>query len=338
LIVPSRHHHLDACGRVSFGQKCWRVVGFHRPHSTTSLQRFETNKPFAYYEILGIKKDAKQSDIKEAYFKLAKIYHPDVNSDEDAREIFDKITEAYTTLIDLTQRYFYDQHGVSCEELKKKGSHSTIFDWQPKYSIYRDESREDGETTELEDWFKAQGHVRDVPRISLRQRLKNAYVEFRWGLAYYDFPWEFKWFGAGLLLWALILFIIHQSLTYGFHNVSYRKPIPIYLKWENDDIYDILWYTGVRKNKSDTSKRSGSSFPVTSKGKKPRSEMAIAGMHHMPKRQNYKSEYSHTIYSNTRSRVKSKNKERHQQRKLEALEAKKDIKPKKKISDGFSVE
>ena len=66
--------------------------------------------------------------------------------------------------------------------------------------------------------------------------------------------------------------------------------------------------------------------------------MAIAGMHHMPKRQNYKSEYSHTIYSNTRSRVKSKNKERHQQRKMEALEAKKDIKPKKKINDGFSVE
>ena len=58
----------------------------------------------------------------------------------------------------------------------------------------------------------------------------------------------------------------------------------------------------------------------------------------MPKRQNYKSEYSHTIYSNTRSRVKSKNKERHQQRKMEALEAKKDIKPKKKLNDGFSVE
>merc|ERR1711879_426379 len=115
-------------------------------------------------------------------------------------------------------------------------------------------------------------------------------------------------FAAGLLVWALILLILHQCLTYGFHNVSYRKPIPIYLKWENDDIYDILWYTGVRKNKSDTSKRSGPSFPITSKGKKPRSEMAIAGLHHMPKRENYKSEYSHTIYSNTRSRVKSKNK------------------------------
>ena len=72
-------------------------------------------------------------------------------------------------------------------------------------------------------------------------------------------------------------------------------------------------------------------------GKKPRSEMAIAGLHHMPKREDYKSEYSHTIYSNTRSRVKSKNKERHQKRKKEASEAKKDVKTKKKINDGFSV-
>ena len=58
----------------------------------------------------------------------------------------------------------------------------------------------------------------------------------------------------------------------------------------------------------------------------------------MPKREDYKSEYSHTIYSNTRSRVKSKNKKRHQKRKMEALEAKKDVKIKKKINDGFSVE
>ena len=66
--------------------------------------------------------------------------------------------------------------------------------------------------------------------------------------------------------------------------------------------------------------------------------MAIAGLHHMPKRENYKSEYSHTIYSNTRSRVKSKNKETHQKRKMEAQESKKDVKHKKKLNDGFSVE
>merc|ERR1719195_2290582 len=77
------------------------------------------------------------------------------------------------------------------------------------------------------------------------------------------------------------------------------------------------------KNKSDKTKRSGPSFPVSSRGKRPRSEMEIGGMHHMPKRENYKSEYSHTIYSNTRNRVKSKNKELHQRRKEEALKRKK---------------
>ena len=266
VILPSSrslHHHL----RLSFARPLCLTGGSFRPHSTSSLERFDTSQPFAYYELLGIKRDAKQSDVKEAYFKLVKIYHPDVNNEEGARETFDKITEAYTTLIDLTQRYFYDQHGVACEELKKKGSHSTIFDWVPKYSIYEHESRVDGETTELEDWFQAQGHVRDEPRISLRQRMKNAYVEFRYGLAYYNFPWEWKWFAAGLTLWAVILLVILKSLNYGFSNISYRKPVPLYLKWENDDIYDILWYSGVRKNKSDKSKRSGPSFPVSSRGK-----------------------------------------------------------------------
>ena len=270
LIVPSNssgqlllHHHV----RFSFGQPQGFSRGSFRLHSTSSLDRFDTTQPFAYYELLGIKRDAKQSEVKEAYFKLVKIYHPDVNNEDGAREIFDKITEAYTTLIDLTQRYFYDQHGVACLELKKRGSHSTIFDWVPKYSIYEHESRVDGETTELEDWFTAQGHVRDEPRLSLRQIMKNAYVEFRYGLAYYDFPWEWKWFIAGLAAWAVILIVTLKSLEYGFSKVSYRKPVPLYLKWENDDIYDILWYAGVRKNKSDTSKRSGPSFPITSKGR-----------------------------------------------------------------------
>ena len=60
----------------------------------------------------------------------------------------------------------------------------------------------------------------------------------------------------------------------------------------------------------------------------------------MPKRKNYKSEYSHTIYSNTRNRVKSKNKKRHQERKEESLRKQKNLSEKtekKKISDGFNV-
>eukprot|EP00092_Neocalanus_flemingeri_P018117 GFUD01019608.1.p1 GENE.GFUD01019608.1~~GFUD01019608.1.p1 ORF type:complete len:364 (+),score=90.61 GFUD01019608.1:44-1135(+) len=309
--------------------------------------KFDTTEPFAYYDILGIKRDAKQSEVKQAYFKMVKIYHPDVNQAENARENFDKITEAYTTLIDLTQRYFYDHHGTACEELKKKGSNSTIFDWVPRYSIYEEQTRADGEATEVEDWFKAQGHVGYDKRISLKQRMKNAYVELRYGLSYYNFPWEWNKFFGWLLVNVVFIFVLIEALNYGFRNISYRKPIPIYLKWENTDIYDILWYAGVRKNKSDNTSKSkdGLAFPTNSRRKTPKSEQAIAGMHHMPKREKKASEYSHTIYSNTRSRTKTKNFQRHKARMEENRmirekswqEEKDKTKKKKKINDGFSV-
>jgi len=62
----------------------------------------------------------------------------------------------------------------------------------------------------------------------------------------------------------------------------------------------------------------------------------------MPKRASHKSEYSHTIYSNTRSRTKKKNIDRHKRRKEEEMKLKKNnselvVKKKKKIVDGFSV-
>merc|ERR1711878_223265 len=118
--------------------KCARCVilipNFVHCFNYSTLSKVDTSQPFAYYEILGIKRDAKQSEVKQAYFKLAKVYHPDVNHEDDARATFDKITEAYTTLIDLTQRYFYDQHGVACEELRKRGSNSTIFDWDAPHA------------------------------------------------------------------------------------------------------------------------------------------------------------------------------------------------------------
>jgi len=319
---------------------------FHSNYSMVA--KIDKTQPFAYYEILGIKRDAKQSEVKQAYFKLAKVYHPDVNQEDNARDTFDKITEAYTTLIDLTQRYFYDQHGVACEELRKRGSNSTIFDWVPKYSIYENQTRADGESTAVEDWFKAQGHQGfDDKRISLRQMMKNAYVEFRYGISYYDFPWEWRNFVLGLVGWVVVLSAILTSLNYAYSKVSYRKPVPLYLKWENDDIYDILWYAGARRNKSDKSNRSGLRFPTNSKGLAPQSELARAGMYHMPKREKQKSEYSHTIYSNTRSRTKTKNLERHKELLKERAERRKNInkvrsaasknKKKKKISDGFSV-
>ena len=65
-----------------------------------------------YYEVLGIKKGASQSEIKEAYRKMAKKYHPDTNAgDEAAAEKFKEVSEAYSILNDPEKKKLYDQFG-----------------------------------------------------------------------------------------------------------------------------------------------------------------------------------------------------------------------------------
>uniref|UniRef100_F1L4K3 DnaJ dnj-10 n=1 Tax=Ascaris suum TaxID=6253 RepID=F1L4K3_ASCSU len=64
-----------------------------------------------YYEVLGLKRGASAKDIKKAYYKLAKQYHPDVNKDKDAGARFQEVSEAYEVLSDDAKRAQYDQFG-----------------------------------------------------------------------------------------------------------------------------------------------------------------------------------------------------------------------------------
>ena len=65
-----------------------------------------------YYQLLGVKKDSSEKDIKLAYRRLAKKYHPDLNkTDPKAKEKFIEIKNAYETLIDPIKRRIYDQSG-----------------------------------------------------------------------------------------------------------------------------------------------------------------------------------------------------------------------------------
>lgn len=67
-----------------------------------------------YYEVLGIQKSANENEIKRAYRKLAKKYHPDTNQgDEQAAEKFKEINEAYDVLGDEKKRKLYDQYGFA---------------------------------------------------------------------------------------------------------------------------------------------------------------------------------------------------------------------------------
>ena len=65
-----------------------------------------------YYQILGISKTATEKDIKNAYRKLARKLHPDVNpNDKDAQRKFQEINEANEVLSDPEKRKKYDQYG-----------------------------------------------------------------------------------------------------------------------------------------------------------------------------------------------------------------------------------
>jgi len=64
-----------------------------------------------YYEILGVPRNASAEDLKQAFRRLARTYHPDVNSAPDAEERFKEINEAYAVLSDPERRAAYDRFG-----------------------------------------------------------------------------------------------------------------------------------------------------------------------------------------------------------------------------------
>ena len=64
-----------------------------------------------YYEVLGVPKSASNDDLKAAFRKLARQYHPDVNKEADAEERFKEINEAYAVLSDADRRAAYDRFG-----------------------------------------------------------------------------------------------------------------------------------------------------------------------------------------------------------------------------------
>ena len=71
-----------------------------------------------YYQILGVKKDAKADEIKKSYRRLARKFHPDVNpNDKAAEERFKEVQEAYDVLSDEKKRKVFDRFGYYNDNL-----------------------------------------------------------------------------------------------------------------------------------------------------------------------------------------------------------------------------
>ena len=74
-----------------------------------------------YYSLLGVGRDASEADLKKAYRRLAKKYHPDVNKDAGAEDKFKEIQTAYDVLGDKEKRPLYDSYGDNWDKAQQGG-------------------------------------------------------------------------------------------------------------------------------------------------------------------------------------------------------------------------
>ncbi|MBW2976335.1 molecular chaperone DnaJ [Candidatus Woesearchaeota archaeon] len=74
--------------------------------------------PKDYYKVLGVDKNATKEEVKKAYKRLAKKYHPDLNKGEDAAEKFKEINEAAAVLADDEKRSQYDKFGTTADQFR----------------------------------------------------------------------------------------------------------------------------------------------------------------------------------------------------------------------------
>ncbi len=83
-----------------------------------------------YYKLLGVPRNAKADDIKKAYRKLARQYHPDVNpGNSNSEDRFKEISEAFEVLSDSKKREIYDSYGYYSEQAADAGAGSPRFDF-----------------------------------------------------------------------------------------------------------------------------------------------------------------------------------------------------------------
>jgi DnaJ-class molecular chaperone len=122
-----------------------------------------------YYEILGVQRSAGVDEIKKAYRKLARKYHPDVNKEPDADKKFREATEAYEVLSDAEKRKIYDQFGHAGLEGSAFGGQGAGAGSPGSGQGYRWSGTTGGRNVDFEEIF---GHS-DFMHMGLDEILRN---------------------------------------------------------------------------------------------------------------------------------------------------------------------
>src|SRR5256885_3683251 len=137
-----------------------------------------------YYALLGVARGATDEQIRSAYRRLARQYHPDVNKADDAAERFKRITEAYEVLTDPQRRQRYDMFGSTTGGLGDFGIgdlFETFFGGEmrrrePRGPIRGADLRMEIEI-ELLDAVQGRERVISVPRLETCERCKGSGAE-----------------------------------------------------------------------------------------------------------------------------------------------------------------
>ncbi|MGE0628375.1 MAG: DnaJ C-terminal domain-containing protein [Hyphomicrobiaceae bacterium] len=124
-----------------------------------------------YYQILGVERNATQDDIKRAYRKFARKYHPDINKEAGAEDKFKEAGEAYEVLGDPEKRAAYDQLG---KEWKPGEEFRPPPDWDAGFEFSgASGAAEHGATHDFSDFFESL-----FANMGRRQRTARAQPEF----------------------------------------------------------------------------------------------------------------------------------------------------------------
>lgn len=97
-----------------------------------------------YYTLLGISKSASRDEIRKAYRKAARKFHPDINKDPEAEDRFKEIAEAYEVLKDTEKKKLYDQYGSNYKDAQSGGFQPNSGGFTSNKSGYGDEFHFEG--------------------------------------------------------------------------------------------------------------------------------------------------------------------------------------------------
>ncbi|XP_065849100.1 chaperone protein dnaJ A6, chloroplastic-like isoform X2 [Euphorbia lathyris] len=133
--LNSKVNYLGAPSSSLFSRDSFPLLSFIGPSQTSHRRRgsrFIVRADADFYSILGVSKNSTKAEIKSAYRKLARSYHPDVNKEPGAEQKFKDISNAYEVLSDDEKRSLYDRYG----EAGIKGAGMGMGDFSNPFDLF----------------------------------------------------------------------------------------------------------------------------------------------------------------------------------------------------------